>query len=52
MFKLDDGMMITMHRGDTGAFIVNASRQSGADWTEYDRMIFSVTGPGGLKIKR
>ena len=53
MFRIEtDSMAITMHRGDTGAFIVSAARASGADWTENDRMIFSVSGPGGLKVKR
>lgn len=53
MFSIDtNSMAITMHRGDTGAFIVSAEKSSGSDWSEDDRMIFSVSGPGGMKIQR
>ena len=49
MFDINrETMDITMHRGDTGAFKVHAARESGAAWTEYDRMIFTVTDMNGL----
>ena len=38
---------IKMHRGDTGAFKVHASRGSGDSWTEDDRMIFTVKNQQG-----
>ena len=38
---------IKMHRGDTGAFKVHASRGSGESWTEDDRMIFTVKNQQG-----
>lgn len=34
---------ITMHRGDTGAFVVRAVRKTGAEWSADDRMLFTVT---------
>ena len=54
MFKRDPlNGNITMHRGDTGAFRVLATRQSGEVWTEYDRMLFTVRdGNGEIKIQR
>jgi len=38
---------ITMHRGDTGAFKVHATRKDGSEWTEYDRMIFTIKNMQG-----
>ena len=38
---------ITMHAGDTGAFKIKATRQSGEDWTEDDRMLFTIMNGGG-----
>lgn len=38
---------ITMHRGDTGAYTVQATRKSGAAWTEDDRMIFTIRDQEG-----
>lgn len=38
---------ITMHRGDTGAFKVRATRTSGESWTAADRMLFTVRDSGG-----
>lgn len=54
MFVINpDTMEIRMHRGDTGAFTVTASRESGAEWTDADRMIFTVTdGTGAVKMER
>lgn len=33
---------VTMHRGDTGSFVVKASRKTGEAWTEDDRMLFTI----------
>ena len=38
---------ITMHRGDTGAYKVLATRRGGSNWTEHDRMIFTVKNDEG-----
>ena len=38
---------ITMHRGDTGAFTVHATRKSGRDWTENDRLLWTVRNASG-----
>jgi len=38
---------ITMHRGDTGAYTVHATRKSGTAWTENDRMIYTVRNMEG-----
>ena len=38
---------ITMHAGDTGAFKVKATRASGTDWDEYDRMLFTISNTAG-----
>ena len=38
---------IQMHRGDTGAFKVSATRKDGTAWTEDDRMIFTVKNQQG-----
>ena len=48
MFQVDnDTMAITMHQGDTGSFKIGATRESGAAWTEDDRMQFTVTNAQG-----
>ena len=54
MYRIDPiTKAITMHRGDTGAFTVTAARASGADWTDADRMIFTVaTADKTKKIER
>ena len=42
-----------MHRGDTGAFVVRCTRKTGTDWTEYDRMLFTVkNGNGEIVMQR
>ena len=44
---------IAMHRGDTGAFTVHGTRKTGTDWTEYDRMLFTVkNGNGEIVMQR
>ena len=48
MFELNpESGSITMHRGDTGAYTVHATRKSGKVWTEYDRMIYTVRNMEG-----
>ena len=48
MFNVDlEKGDIKMHRGDTGAFKVHASRGSGESWTSDDRMIFTVKNQQG-----
>lgn len=48
MFNVNDtGTAITMHAGDTGAFKVKATRTSGTDWTEDDRMLFTIRKASG-----
>ena len=44
---------ITMHAGDTGAFKIHATRASGEDWTEDDRMLFTIrNGSGEIVLQR
>lgn len=47
MFTRDENGNITMHRGDTGAFVVSAAKKSGNTWTEDDRMLFTVKNAAG-----
>ena len=53
-FKLEPATMnITMNRGDTGAFFVKATRESGNAWTEDDRALFTVrNGQGVIVMQR
>ena len=48
----DKGTQITLHAGDTGAFKVHATRKSGEDWTENDRMLFTVRKDGAIIMQR
>ena len=49
----EDATAITMHAGDTGAFKVHATRKTGTDWTEDDRMLFTVrNGAGDIVMQR
>ena len=44
---------ITMHKGDTGAFKVHATRKSGDDWTDDDRMLLTIrTAAGNIVLQR
>lgn len=44
---------ITMHRGDTGAFLVTAARDDEAAWTAADRLIWTVrSSTGDIVIQR
>ena len=47
MFEVNENGGITMHRGDTGAFKVRATRKTGEDWTEDDRMLFTIRNSAG-----
>ena len=43
MFRVNQqNMAIELHRGDTGSYVVEATKESGDAWTAYDRMIFTV----------
>jgi len=54
MFNINhETMEIDMHRGDTGAFKVAATKESGQPWGEHDRMMFTVSAADGTdKIRR
>ena len=45
-----DATQITMHAGDTGAFKIHATRKTGEDWTEDDRMLFTVKNQTGETV--
>ena len=48
MFNFDSSTCaITMHAGDTGSKWIHATRQSGDQWTEDDRCLFTVTDANG-----
>lgn len=47
MFVLADDGSITMHRGDTGAILVKATKKNGEAWTADDRMIFTIRNQSG-----
>ena len=38
---------IKMNAGDTGSFKVHGSRESGAEWTEDSRMLFTIADSAG-----
>ncbi len=53
MFNCDlETMEITMHRGETGAFKVAATRESGTQWTSADRALFTVDKDGEVVLQR
>jgi len=53
MFNRDTAGNITMHRGDTGAFKVSATRSSGEDWTSADRLLWTIrNGSGDIVMQR
>ena len=43
---------IDMHQGDTGVFRVKSRRRSGSDFTEYDRMLFTVRHGSDVIMQR
>ena len=47
MFNVDESGNVTMHRGDTGAFKVRATRQTGEAWTADDRLLFTIRNSAG-----
>ena len=47
MFNVDETGNVTMHRGDTGAFKVRATRQTGEAWTADDRLLFTIRNAAG-----
>lgn len=50
MFNRDENGNITMHRGDTGAYKVRATRSSGEEWTGDDRMLYTVRDAEGTIV--
>ena len=53
MFQVDYGSgAIEMHRGDTGVVRIGATRNSGADWTANDRMLFTVKSGNEIIMQR
>jgi hypothetical protein len=53
MFNVNlDTMAITMHAGDTGSFKLHAERESGAEWTSDDRMLFTVKSGTDIVMQR
>ena len=50
-FKVNlNTMDITMHRGDTGAFFVGATKASETAWTSDDRMLFTIKDAQGVTV--
>jgi len=47
MFNVDETGNVTMHQGDTGAFKVRATRQTGEAWTADDRLLFTIRNSAG-----
>ena len=47
MFNVDESGNVTMHRGDTGAFKVRATRHTGEAWTADDRLLFTIRNAAG-----
>ena len=43
---------IKMHAGDTGSKWINAARESGTPWTEYDRCLFTVKNGNEILMQR
>jgi len=47
MFNVDETGNVTMHQGDTGAYKVHATRQTGEAWTSDDRLLFTIRNAAG-----
>lgn len=43
---------LKLYSGDTGAFKIKATRKSGEDWTEDDRMQFTIRKEGTIVMQR
>ena len=41
---------IVMHQGDTGSFTITCEKESGAEWTADDRLVFSVKDSMGNTV--
>lgn len=53
MFKVTyPGGDIVMHRGDTGSYKVVPARESGAEWTSADRLLYSIKNPAGAVVMK
>ena len=51
MFEINSATgAVTMHAGDTGAYKVHATRETGTAWTADDRMLLTVTSPSGQVV--
>lgn len=51
MFERNEGATeIRMHAGDTGAVKIHATRQTGEEWTENDRMLFTIKRNDGVIV--
>lgn len=51
MFNVDLATMdITMHRGDTGSYKLRAARESGTEWSENDRMLFTIKDQNNVVV--
>lgn len=50
MFSIDEKGAITMHRGDTGAFLGRASREDGEDFVTGDVALFTVRNGAGANL--
>ena len=42
-----DASVISLHAGDTGAFKIHATRKTEEDWTEHDRLLFTIRASDG-----
>lgn len=50
--KNADATELKLYSGDTGAFKIKATRQSGEDWTEDDRMQFTIKKENEIVMQR
>ena len=53
-FELNkETMDMKLYKGDTASFLIHAKKKGGSDWTEDDRMLFTVKNPnGGIVMQR
>ena len=47
-----DASAISLFAGDTGSFVINAARDSGEQWTEYDRMQMTIKDGETVMLQR
>ena len=43
---------VNMNAGDTGSYKIHVTRNSGAAWTEYSRLLYTITGGNGIVLQR